>query len=30
MLATFLLARKRIETWVLWIMVDVVNASAYG
>lgn len=28
-LATFLLAKKRIETWVLWIVVDVVSVVLY-
>jgi nicotinamide mononucleotide transporter len=29
MLATFLLAKKRIETWILWIVVDVVSVVLY-
>jgi len=29
MLATFLLAKKRIETWILWIVVDVVSVILY-
>lgn len=29
MLATFLLARKRIETWILWIVADVVSVVLY-
>jgi nicotinamide mononucleotide transporter len=28
-LATFLLAKKRIETWILWIVVDVVSIVLY-
>ncbi|MEO1053154.1 MAG: nicotinamide riboside transporter PnuC [Bacteroidota bacterium] len=28
-LATFLLSRKRIETWVLWILVDAVSVTLY-
>lgn len=28
-LATFLLAKKRIETWVLWIVVDIVSVILY-
>jgi nicotinamide mononucleotide transporter len=28
-LATFLLAKKRIETWILWIVVDVVSVVLY-
>ena len=27
--ATFLLARKRIENWVLWILVDVISVNLY-
>lgn len=29
MLATFLLAKKRIETWILWLTVDVVSVWLY-
>lgn len=28
-LATFLLAKKRVETWVLWIVVDIVSVVLY-
>jgi nicotinamide mononucleotide transporter len=28
-LATFLLAKKRIETWILWIAVDIVSVILY-
>lgn len=28
-LATFLLAKKRVETWVLWIVVDIVSIVLY-